>query len=358
MNNTNIHDKIFKLSPAEKAFKTAYENGHQNLLKSSMTYSQYITHLKDGQCIEIPESRYYRDMSLEYLGNTVIEVENISNGDAIHMTIHSRYSYPVMHNHAYIELLYIYSGNCTHFVEDKEFSMKQGDICILAPHTMHAISVSSDDTIVMNIMLSQQIFDRSFFELLRGGSVMIKFFEDLFYKRDFISPYVIYPTGTDEQIQSLSEQMYIEVEGQQYAYRRSLLLLVQALFIRLIRKYEMLAIVTTATENTFNNHAVSILGYLSLNYNHTSLNDTAAFFGYAPNYLGKMLKCYTGKTYTEIVLEYQLENACKLLEKGDMSITDISQEIGCFDASHFTRKFKKKYGISPTEYREQHKKQL
>lgn len=354
--NINTRDKLLRLSSSEKAFKTAYENGHQNLLKSSMTYSQYVAYLQDGQCITIPESRYYRDMSQEYLGNTIIDVENITNGNEIHMTVHSRYSYPVMHNHSYIELIYVYSGTCTHFVEDKEFSMKQGDLCLLAPHAMHAISATSDDTIVMNIMLSRHLFDRSFLNLLRGGKVLMKFFEDLFFKKNFISPYIIYPTGSDNDIQSLFEQMYKESDQKQYAYLRSLLLLVQTLFIHLIRKYEMTAIVTTSTENSFNNHAVSVLGYLSLNYYHTSLNETAAFFGYAPNYLGKMLKHYTGKTYTEIILEYQLENACKLLEKSDMSITDISQEIGCFDASHFTRKFKKKYGISPTEYRIQQKK--
>lgn len=109
--------------------------------------------------------------------------------------------------------------------------------------------------------------------------------------------------------------------------------------------------VSTAVENTFNNHVVAILGYLSQNYSHTSLEETAAFFGYAPNYLGKMLKNYTGKTYTEIITEYQMERACELLKENRLSITEISQEVGCFDASHFTRKFKKQYGISPTEYR-------
>lgn len=356
MNSTNAHDKIMKLKTYEKEFKLAWSNGNQDLLKCGMSYSQYEAYIQKGKCIKVPESRYYRDMSEENLGNTVIEVENISEGEEIYMTVHPRYSYPVLHNHAYIELIYVYSGTCTHFVEDKEFEMKQGDICILAPHVMHAISVSADDAIVINIMLSRQIFDRSFLDLLRGGKILAKFFEDLFYKREFVSPYVIYPTGKDKQINALIEQMYIEVEKQPYAYRQILHLLVQALFIRLIREYEMLAVVTTATENTFNNHVVSVLGYLSLNYNRTSLCKTAAFFGYAPNYLGKMLKCYTGKTYTEIILEYKLENARELLEKNELSITAISQEIGCFDASHFTRKFKKKYGVSPTEYRERFRK--
>lgn len=352
MKNTNVHDKIMKLTATEKAFKLAWSNGNQDLLKCSMSYSQYEAYIQQGRCIETPESRYYRDRSEENLGNTIIEVE----GEKIYMTVHPRYSYPVLHNHAYIEILYVYSGTCTHFVEDKEFEMKQGDICILAPHVMHAPSVSTDDSIVINLLLSRQIFDRSFLDLMQGNKVLAKFFEDLFYKREFMSPYVIYPTGKDKHLIALIEQMYLEVEMQPYAYQQMLHLLVQALFIRLIRKYGMQAVVTTATKNSFNNHVVSVLGYLSLNYNRTSLCQTATFFGYTPNYLSKMLKRYTGKTYTEIILEYKLKNARELLEKNELSITAISQEIGCFDASHFTRTFKKKYGVSPTEYQERFRK--
>lgn len=65
------------------------------------------------------------------------------------------------------------------------------------------------------------------------------------------------------------------------------------MFIQLVRRYEMLAAVTTPTETSFNNCVVSVPGYLSVNYNRTSLSETAAFFQYTPNYLGKMPK--TGK---------------------------------------------------------------
>lgn len=352
MEREKLAEQLTNLTEGERELKKAWQNGGQDLLKSGMTYTQYQAYVQEGRCIQTADSHYYRDMSEEYLGNTVMEVE-----ERIHMTRHERYGYPVLHNHAYIEIVYVYSGECLHFAEGREFPMRQGDLCILAPHAMHALSVTSDDTIVLNIMVSTKVLDRSFLDLLRGGKVAVRFFEDLFYKKERVSPYVIFPTGDDAQIRTLIELMYQEVEERQYAYQKSLYLLVQAMFIQLVRRYEMLAVVTTPTETSFNNCVVSVLGYLSVNYNRTSLGETAAFFRYTPNYLGKMLKRYTGKTYTEIVQEYQLEHARRLLEEDRLSITEISQEVGCFDASHFTRKFKKKYGIAPHEYVELRKRQ-
>ncbi len=349
MERAKLLRQLLELNENERQFKEGWKTGSRDLYEKGMTFSQYEEYLREGRCIDSCGSHYYRDMSQDHLGTTVIEPEN-----KITMTLHQRYGYPVFHNHAYIEIVYVYSGECAHFVEEKRFLMKKGDFCILAPHAMHAVSATADDAIVMNVMLSRQVLDGSFLELLRGGRVTVRFFEDLFYKKELVSPCVIFPTGDDEQIRGLLEQMYEEVTERQYAYERSLYLLIQSVFIRLIRKYEMQAVVTTPTETSFNTCVVSVLGYLSVNYNRTTLNETADFFKYTPDYLGKMLKRYTGRTYREIVLEYQLEHGKELLEKSDRSVTDISQEVGCFDASHFTKKFRKKYGISPTEFRKRY----
>lgn len=68
-------------------------------------------------------------------------------------------------------------------------------------------------------------------------------------------------------------------------------------------------------------------------------------------YLSRMLKCYTGKTFGKIITELQMKHAKELIEEGKMNLTEIGQEVGCFDASHFSRKFKREFGMSPDEYR-------
>lgn len=64
---------------------------------------------------------------------------------------------------------------------------------------------------------------------------------------------------------------------------------------------------------------------------------------------------YTGKTFSSLISEIQMENAKQLLEETSMSITEVSEEVGCYDSSHFTRKFKKAFGITPNAFRKNHR---
>jgi AraC-like DNA-binding protein len=48
-----------------------------------------------------------------------------------------------------------------------------------------------------------------------------------------------------------------------------------------------------------------------------------------------------------------MEQAVRLMDGGKHNLTEIAQEIGCFDTSHFNKKFKAVYGISPRQYLEQ-----
>lgn len=104
--------------------------------------------------------------------------------------------------------------------------------------------------------------------------------------------------------------------------------------------------------NDRNDLIVAVPGYLSINYSHASLSDTARFFGYSSSYFSRFIRDNTGKTFNRIITTFQMERAAALL-KTDKSITEIAQEVGCFDASHFTKKFKTVYGLTPNQYRDE-----
>jgi len=57
------------------------------------------------------------------------------------------------------------------------------------------------------------------------------------------------------------------------------------------------------------------------------------------------------KTPYEYLLDLKIEKAKKMLKAKDYTITEISMLCGFSSHSHFTSTFKKKTGLSPTEYR-------
>ena len=60
-----------------------------------------------------------------------------------------------------------------------------------------------------------------------------------------------------------------------------------------------------------------------------------------------------GKSITDIIETRKLIEARKLLLNSGMSVSEIGFELGYNEKSYFTRVFRKKTGVTPTEFREQ-----
>lgn len=58
----------------------------------------------------------------------------------------------------------------------------------------------------------------------------------------------------------------------------------------------------------------------------------------------------TGETPVEFVRSVKLKKAAMLLEKSEMKISQVGYEVGFSNPNYFTRAFKAKYKISPSEY--------
>lgn len=72
-------------------------------------------------------------------------------------------------------------------------------------------------------------------------------------------------------------------------------------------------------------------------------------------YLSDTLKKETGKTTTEHLHLNLIDQAKNMLLQPHKSIAEVSYELGFEYPPYFSRLFKKKEGISPTEYREKYK---
>ena len=212
------------------------------------------------------------------------------------------------------------------------------------------ITALEDDVIVLNVLLSKQLIDTGFLALLKDKYLLADFFKNILYERG-ASAYILFPTGADPWMKQTLGLIYQEEQKREYAYREYLVLYVKQVMIHLIRRYQLQAVVAESVQQEMGSHVVAILAYISVNYNQVSLKQTAEFFHFSEAYLSRMLKKYTSRTFVQIITELQMKHGKELIEEGKLNLAQISQEVGCFDASHFTKKFKKQFGISPEEYR-------
>jgi len=82
-----------------------------------------------------------------------------------------------------------------------------------------------------------------------------------------------------------------------------------------------------------------------------SLETAADFAGVSSFYLSKLFKEEKGETFINFISDKRLEKSRRLLSETNLSIKEITAEVGYNDQNYFSRIFKSKYGLSPKEYR-------
>ena len=86
-----------------------------------------------------------------------------------------------------------------------------------------------------------------------------------------------------------------------------------------------------------------------------SIEQVADKMSVSQRYLSDTLKKETGKTTTEHLHLHLIDEAKNILLQPNKSISEVAYELGFEYPPYFSRLFKKKEGISPTEYREKYK---
>lgn len=84
-------------------------------------------------------------------------------------------------------------------------------------------------------------------------------------------------------------------------------------------------------------------------------DELAGMVHVSAGYLGRIFKKETGMALTDYIIKKRIALAKQLLTKTSLSITDVSARVGISYSSYFTKLFKDHIGVSPQEYRQQHK---
>ncbi len=92
--------------------------------------------------------------------------------------------------------------------------------------------------------------------------------------------------------------------------------------------------------------------YISAHINDApTIERVAAHFHYSPVYVRKKFRQETGMGLSSYIHSVQLESAAQLLTSTHLDITAISEHFGFSSPSNFASAFRKKYGVTPSEYR-------
>ena len=91
--------------------------------------------------------------------------------------------------------------------------------------------------------------------------------------------------------------------------------------------------------------------YIHENYQTITIQHLVKVFHYNEDFYNRLIKEFTGLTYSKLVQNVRLQYAELLLKQTTKTIEDIAVHVGYQSKSYFYRIFHKKHGVSPMQYR-------
>lgn len=92
--------------------------------------------------------------------------------------------------------------------------------------------------------------------------------------------------------------------------------------------------------------------YIDLNYRtKVTLKDVAAALYISPNYLSDLFKKHTGMKFSDYLQEVRMEKSKQYLMDVHYKVGDVSELVGFSDARYFSSTFRKRFDMTPLEFR-------
>lgn len=111
--------------------------------------------------------------------------------------------------------------------------------------------------------------------------------------------------------------------------------------------------VNTYQERSIRTDMLSALEYINSHYQEPELSveQVSEVIHISPSYFSRMFREISELSFPEYVNNLRLNYASELLKTKRLSVKEVAQKAGFSGTSYFSAQFKKKYGISPSSYR-------
>lgn len=100
-----------------------------------------------------------------------------------------------------------------------------------------------------------------------------------------------------------------------------------------------------------------IMNYIHEHYLTVTLDELAEKQHLSKPYLSKYIKEKSGNTFGDIVKNVRMKKARTLLKNTSMTVENIADNVGYQNVEHFNRTFKKKYDMTPIQFRNSQQEQ-
>lgn len=247
------------------------------------------------------------------------------------------------HSHDYLEMAFMMSGSGKYHIDDVIYDVKEGDLLIFNPGVKHQALIDEESDVPTTEFfvgcadLQLKGFPKNVMPLTGGG-------------------HILHTTGDLRQkLFKICSSMDAEKELGGYARYFVMKAYLMQMLVYIIRSQRPKPVVMSggyAFESVNKKYVVEqIVNYFEEHYSEKiSLDSIAENMYLSTFYISKIFKSETGDAPIRHLINIRLEKAREIIEEApELSIKEVASRVGYEDVYHFSKQFKKHYGVSPSQ---------
>ena len=223
-----------------------------------------------------------------------------------------------------IDIIYVFDGVATYTVENQRYQLKQGSLMCIPRGSLRS-AYTNHEALMECYSVSFQLFDTKG----REGFLPLPILTQIGIQPSLLSLYG-----------DLNSSWLQRNPGYKIKSKALLMLIILRLYELILFKEE--PIVTDARIS-------KAVRYITDHYYEDMTIDVVAkVTGLHPNYFGVLFRNSTGLSFRTFLTEIRLNYAENLLKGGLHNISEVASRCGFTDACYFSRVYKKRRGVSPS----------
>lgn len=253
---------------------------------------------------------------------------------------------PYIHSHTANEIYYFHSGKCQYLLGGELIDLQPGDLLVMNGIREHGPIMDESQRYIRSTIMFEREALRSY--TLMPGMV------------DLCRPFQVltsYRWTLEGAVQAEFELLLRQLDELRHGgtavarNRRNMKFYEILLFI--YTRFEETADVRKSAPSESEQLVHRVLSYIDRQFaDELSAEAIAARMHVSKSYLMKLFKRYTNETLFDYIMRRRIAEAKVHFHiDASRSVTEVGHLSGFKDASHFSRTFKKRTGLSPEQYR-------
>jgi len=257
-----------------------------------------------------------------------------------------------IHFHDYIEVLYVFGGEYSVWLDGEYFEFSTGDLVLINSCKLHHI-------ICRNAVSN-------------GGYYCIQFLPSILYESTrkvfeykYVMPFLtnhnpprnilLASEISNSEIPRLVYDMYRETQNKGYAYDFAMKADVYKIFLYILRHWQKAGLNVSKEVNIDLTAKIqNVIDYITTHYSEPiTVEEMAKSANLSYSYFSRIFKQVTERSFSEYLNYIRISESEKLLLTTDMNITEIAFAVGFSTSSYYIQQFRHYKNLSPKQFKKQ-----